>query len=118
MPNRQIPPNEWASFLNHFSREHEGWLISLAIVSNSHPSVSFRDKPLRSISVDASSGNILVAAGSGIHDHITHTVYRPICLSMDESAGAHRGLHILSDDGDTVVEFRSLVLSELVDGVI
>ena len=30
-PGREIPRGEWLSFLDGFSRQHEGWLVTLEV---------------------------------------------------------------------------------------
>ena len=47
MPTQDIPRTEWPAFLDTFSRQHEGWLTTVEIVTTGlgvHREV--RDKPL------------------------------------------------------------------------
>ena len=124
MPTQDIPRTEWPAFLDIFSRQHEGWLTTVEVVTNGlgvHRQV--RDKPLTGISEDRKRGDtssIAISAGELPEDHVTHVIRRPSRIAMEQTdQGAHKGLRIESEDGETtLVRFRSPALPETVDGMI
>lgn len=124
MPTQDIPRNEWAPFLDAFSRQHEGWLTTIEVVTSglgAHREV--RDKPLVGISEDrkrSDAASISVSAGERPEDHVTHVIERPsrVALELTEE-GAHKGLRIESENGEmTLVLFRAPALPETVDGMV
>ena len=124
MPSRDIPRSEWAAFFDTFSRQHERWLITVEVVTpelGAHREV--RDKPLVGISEDRKRGGpsrVAIFAGELPDDHVTHIVSRPARVALEQTKeGAHKGLRIDSDDGETtLVLFRSPALPETLDGMI
>ena len=124
MPTEDIPRTEWAPFLDAFSRQHEGWLTTVEVVTSGlgvHREV--REKPLTGISEDRKRGDtssIAISAGELPEDHVTHVIRRPSRIAMEQTdQGAHKGLRIESEDGETtLVRFRSPALPETVDGMI
>jgi hypothetical protein len=124
MPTQDIPRTEWAPFLDAFSRQHEGWLTTIEVVTTglgAHREV--RDKPLTGITEDRIRGDaasIAVSAGERPEDHVTHVIERPsrVALELTEE-GAHKGLRIESESGEmTLVLFRAPALPETLDGVV
>jgi hypothetical protein len=124
MPTQDIPRAEWGPFLDAFSRQHEGWLTTIEVVTSglgAHREV--RDKPLTGISEDRKRGDaasISVSAGERPEDHVTHVIERPsrVALELTEE-GAHKGLRIESENGEmTLVLFRAPALPETVDGMV
>ena len=124
MPTEDIPRTEWAPFLDAFSRQHEGWLTTIEVVTSglgAHREV--RDKPLTGITEDRKRGDaasVTVSAGERPEDHVTHVIERPsrVALELTEE-GAHKGLRIESESGEmTLVLFRTPALPETVDGMV
>ena len=124
MPTEDIPRTEWAPFLDAFSRQHEGWLTTIEVVTSglgAHREV--RDKPLTGITEDRKRGDaasVTVSAGERPEDHVTHVIERPsrVALELTEE-GAHKGLRIESENGEmTLVLFRAPALPETVDGMV
>jgi hypothetical protein len=124
VPTQDIPRTEWAPFLDAFSRQHEGWLTTIEVVTSglgAHREV--RDKPLTGITEDRKRGDaasISVSAGERPEDHVTHVIERPsrVALELTEE-GAHKGLRIESESGEmTLVLFRAPALPETVDGMV
>jgi hypothetical protein len=124
VPTQDIPRIGWAPFLDAFSRQHEGWLTTIEVVTSglgAHREV--RDKPLTGITEDRKRGDaasISVSAGERPEDHVTHVIERPsrVALELTEE-GAHKGLRIESENGEmTLVLFRAPALPETVDGIV
>jgi hypothetical protein len=124
MDTREIPRDEWRSFFDIFSRQHEGWLAMLEVFGQElDVPHERREFPLKAISltptVDKSTA-IAIDLGKSQEDHIQHAVIEPIHVWLLRTPeGANGALKIESaDKTKTVLRFRSAVLPELVDGVV
>jgi hypothetical protein len=111
---REIGPREWRSFFDHFSRRHEGWLVTLECDRIGY---AFRDLPLRGVAVDERTIEIFAHGPDGAH--IAHVVRHPVRVISDETAeGGDVAVTIVNAEGHrTVIEFRSAVPVEMVNGV-
>lgn len=124
MPSRDIPREQWATFLDAFSRQHERWLVTVEVVADglgAHREV--RDKSLVGVSADLKgrgSNTISIIAGDRPDDHLNHIINAPTRVALEETEeGAHKGLRIdAENDQTTLLLFRSPALPETVDGVI
>jgi len=124
MPTGDIARAEWAAFLDTFSRQHEGWLTTIEVVTSGlgvHREV--RNKPLTGVTEDRKRGDaasITVSAGERPEDHVTHVIERPSRVAMElTKQGAHKGLRIESENGEmTLVLFRAPALPETLDGMV
>jgi len=124
MPSRDIPREDWVTFLDSFSRQHERWLVNVEVVTDglgAHREI--REKRLVGVSADLKRrgmDTISIIAGDKSDDHVNHIINRPTRLALEETEeGAHKGLRIESEDGQTtLLRFRSPALPETVDGVI
>jgi uncharacterized protein DUF5335 len=118
--SREIERPEWSGFLDGFSRQHEGWLVTVEQVSiPAGPSaVEARELPLESVSADP-DGTISVSVGGTRERHLTHIIPRAARLLVEETdGGVDRGIRIDRSDGpSTRVMFRSAVRPEEVDGI-
>lgn len=121
MSRRAIQRSEWTSFADAFSRRHDGWLISVAVEDGSAPRrYVAHDVPLRGVvaelAEDASS--MMVFTGDGM-PHATHFVGHAAGLEVEETRdGADAALTITDESGArTILEFRSPMRPELVDGI-
>ena len=121
MTAREIPPSEWRSFADGFSRSHEGWLVSLSVNQPAgRPQVIIRDVPLSGVSVDARADASEVVIATDGKRHFAHTVFRPrkIVLHQTEE-GAIESLTILDCDSmETTLRFRVPTSILEVDGMI
>jgi uncharacterized protein DUF5335 len=124
MPTQEIPRDEWTTFLDTFSRQHEGWLATLEILGRdigAQQEVS--DLPLEGISI-ASSGDapktITISLGKTPQDHVTHSITEPTRVWLEQtSEGANAALEIESaDEVKTLLRFRSALPADMVDGVV
>ena len=123
MQTRQIPKTEWPSFLENFSRRHEGWLVTLEILN---PEISAQVEAtglvlegLTGERDEARGDTITIMAGNTPDDHLTHSIIHPTEVSLERTdGGADAALLIKSVDGTTsLLSFRSGVLPELIDGL-
>lgn len=122
MVTREIPRNEWTDFFDGFSRRHEGWLVTVQVLDREMGAqTEANDRPLRGIAADrgGSDPDIEIMVGRGPDDSLTHIVSHPVRVDVEETEeGAEAAIKIESrDEGTTLVQFRSTVLPETVDGV-
>jgi hypothetical protein len=123
MKTKEIPKNEWPKFFDSFSRQHEGWLVTLEILgSEIGAQVEERDLAFEGIvdEWDEVQGNqIVIMIGAKPDDHITHDISRPTQVSLEQTdEGADAALAIKSADGViALLRFRSPMLPEMVDAV-
>jgi hypothetical protein len=122
MPTREIPPEAWHEFLDRFSRQHEGWLVTLEVLGRLGAQPEARELPLRGISARSHGRHreISVVIGEAPEASLTHIVAAPRHLRLDQTEeGADRALQIESEDGETtLLQFRSAALPETVDGIL
>ena len=122
MKTIEIPKNEWPTFLDNFSRKHEGWSVTLEIFGTElGAQVQERELALAGIvdEWDEIHGNrIVIMFGEKPDDHITHSVGRPTQVSLEQTdGGADVALAIKSADGVmALLRFLSPILPEMVDG--
>jgi hypothetical protein len=124
MATREIPRDEWKSFFDVFSRQHEGWLATLEISgqdvdAQQQPS----EAPFKGITltwVVGESEAIALNLGRTPEDHVKHTVIEPTHVWLAQTPeGANAALEIESaDETRTLLRFRSAVLPEFVDGIV
>jgi hypothetical protein len=123
MGTQEIPRDEWKTFFDSFSRQHEGWLATLEVLgSEIGAQREARDLPLEGISAiskDAAE-TIAISLGRTPEDHITHTITEATRVWLEQTPqGANAVLEIESaDDGKTLLRFRSALPAEMVDGVV
>ena len=124
MPTQEIPREDWSNFFDVFSRQHEGWLVTLEVFG---PEVGAQEEahqlPFEGISI-ASGGNgadaIAINLGKTPEDHVTHTITKPEHVWLEQtSGGANAALEIESENQNkALLRFRSALPPEMVDGVV
>lgn len=123
MVTQEIPRDEWGDFFNRFSRQHEGWLVTLEVFS---PEIGAqeeaRELPLEGIAIAGGDDTetIAISAGSTAENHLTHMITAPKHLWVERTAqGADAALEIESEgDTKTLLRFRSALPPEMVDGIV
>jgi hypothetical protein len=123
MPTQEIPRDEWTTFLDTFSRQHEGWLSTVEIWGTDiGAQEEARNLPLEGISVsrDSVPQTIAISLGNDAEDHVTHTITNPTRIWLEQtSEGANAALEIESaDEVKTLLRFRSALPADMVDGVV
>jgi hypothetical protein len=121
MSQRVIDRRDWVGFADGFSRRHQGWLISLALEEGATTrAYATRDVPLRGIVAegDEETASVMIFTGDET-PHVTHFIEHPARLAVDETAdGTEMELAITDASGTrTIVELRSPIRTELVDGM-
>ena len=124
MPTQEIPRGEWPTFLDRFSRQHEGWLATLEVLAiDIGAQQQARDLPFEGITTtsrDSTPETIAISLGKTPEDHVTHTISEPTRVWLDQTpAGANAALEIESADKvKTLLRFRSALPADMVDGVV
>ena len=118
----EIPVAKWASFLESFSRQHEGWLASISVTSGPNKSFevnSCRLEHIATVEVDENL-QIRISAFRDSGEHLIHGVNNPLRLTFRrDTTGAHEGLDITSTDGSVAaLRFRVAARPETLDGII
>jgi len=124
MATREIPRENWNSFFDTFSRQHEGWLATLEVLGRDFGAQEeAHELPLEGVSISSGTNEaetIAISIGKTPESHISHTVLKPTHVWIEQTQdGADAALEIESeDDSKTLLRFRSSVPPELVDGVV
>jgi hypothetical protein len=120
-PGQEIPRGEWLSFLDGFSRQHEGWLVTLEVPEGHGRGVEAENLKLEGITPEHSEGHdrISIALGKAPGDHLTHFVSDPIrVVFLETKTSEHAGLQIEAADGSrTVVRFGGPAKPETLNDV-
>jgi hypothetical protein len=120
MTARPLVQQGWREELDSFSRQHEGWIVSVTTRNpQGEVAVSAHDLPLQGVSLASPRSNdITIAVGHG-RDQLTHQLQDATSVQIDRTAtGADRALVIRGGDGTTMtIEFRSPMRPEEVDGI-
>jgi hypothetical protein len=119
--DEEVESSDWISFLDGFSRQHEGWLASIDVATPGGKLTEVVNRRLRGVSIDHADGmqRAYVEVGDTPDQCLTHVVERPRRITFRRTrAGAHEGLEIESADGNTtIIRFRSAMLPEMLDGI-
>jgi len=117
---RNIPRDDWRGELDSFSKQHEGWIVSVTVAgADGAVQTEARDLPLQGISADSpANSRVDIMIGERPKSHVTHIV-DPVDVAVNVTdQGAERGLRIRAADGSTTtVEFRSPMRAVDVDGL-
>lgn len=118
----EIARADWPSFLDEFSRAHQGWLITVEEDSTEGTRELVREVPLSGVSASGGAGKgseITVIAGPREAEW-THRIVSPTSLRLKKTPeGAEEGIEAESASGArTVIRFRTAALPETVDGMV
>ncbi len=119
---QEIPRPEWVEFFNRFSRQHDGWLVTVRVLDPElGAQVVVDDLPLRGITADLQDNEdrISINVGKAGADHATHIISNATRIRLNvDSQGAHRAVEFESSDAaPTLLQFRVSAAPETVDGV-
>jgi len=101
---QNIASRNWPEFFTEFSREHQGTPVSVEIFGE-EVGAQLQNKNLafEGIVDECNSDQrhqIIIMAGKGPADHITHTIARPLAVSVEQNDARTRiVLAIMSADG-------------------
>ena len=109
MFTREIPRRQWPKFLNDFSRDHNGWFVSLEVRrSDIGNQLAAASKPLLGVSPDGDA--ISISVGTRPDTYIDHRVTE----QNDEKNDV--ALQIDSSDGTkTLLRFRTTMNPAMLD---
>jgi uncharacterized protein DUF5335 len=117
---RTFTRDSWPSELDRFSRQHEGWLVSLTTrTPDGKSSIEAHDLPLQGVSVAShTSDDVAVSLGTA-QSHLTHDIRGVVAVRVElTNDRAERALVLDANDGSTTsIEFRSPKRTEEVDGL-
>ena len=117
---RPIERDLWAAELDSFSRQHEGWLVSVKRrASDGTIAIEAHDVPLQGVSPVSHELNDVAIRVGDAHSGLTHDIHDVTAMNVELTADrAERALIIDAKDGSTtVIEFRSPMRAEQVDGL-
>jgi len=119
---REIPVNEWTRVFETFTGQHENWLVRMQTFNPAHAQqLSTESLRLKSISANFAdpASPVIAIAGESESSDVSHIVRRPshVVLTQNE-AGADEGVDILSENLHIVIRFGTVILPELVDGMV
>ena len=120
MSLQTIPLDAWAAELDSFSRQHEGWLVSITTrTPDGRIAVEAEDVPLQGVSPASHDAKDISVAVGDAQRHLTHGIHDVVRVHVDLTADrAERALVIDARDGSTTtIEFRSPLRVEEVDGL-
>ncbi|HYE64766.1 MAG TPA: DUF5335 family protein [Pyrinomonadaceae bacterium] len=123
MPTREIPRDEWITFFDGFSRQHEGWLVTVEVLGQEiGAQIEARELPLEGVTADLGKegeDTISIILGASPEEHVTHIINAPTHVRLEQTAeGANATLQIESAGEATLIRFRSTMLPEMVDGAV
>ena len=117
-----IPRADWSAKLNEFSAVHDGWRISLDVLTpelGAQPEIA--DLPLRGVVAETGEHEpvITIAAGWRDAEQITHTIHTPTRVQIEQNdSGADVALAIESaDHAKAILRITSPATPETVDGI-
>jgi hypothetical protein len=107
MLTREIPREQWVRFFNDFSKQHEGWVVTLEVLgSNIGAQEEVTRLPFVGISADVKDreNRIDIIVGGRPDAHLTHGINAPkrVWLKEPEEV-AHEAVAVESEDGTTTL---------------
>jgi hypothetical protein len=107
--DREIPRNQWESFFDAFSRDHDGWIARIEVAEKGRRSgEETRRMPLHGITVDTKPGarnTTSIILGLQPNVHLTHMFSKTKQILFNEG---EQEIRIESTDGDqTIVHFEA-----------
>ena len=124
MKTKEIPKNQWPKFLDNFSRKHQGWSVTLEIFGT-QLGAQLQERELAFEGIvdewdEIRGDQIVIMFGEKPDDHITHSIGRPIQVSLEQTdGGADVALAIKSADGVmALLRFLSPMMPEMVDNLV
>jgi hypothetical protein len=107
-----IPTDNWKSFLDGFSHQHDQWLTDVLVMQDGKQWVEVKGCKLEGVSPDRKVPldervHVVVICQNG--DHLDHVVEKPSKITFRRNTGgAHVGLDIISANGSqTTLRFRA-----------
>lgn len=117
MSTREVTHNEWSSFFETFSKQHEGSLATLEFFGDElGAQTEAVELPFAGISLNSDAGpqSLVINLGGTPGDHISHMVEHPRQVWLRQTEGANESIEIEEEDRHkTLLSFRSAQRPEL-----
>lgn len=119
----EIPSDQWPGFCREFTRQHRGWLVTVALAArgSAERETLVHDAVLQGLSRERRGPHtaLVVSVGTA-ENHMSHRIPAPAHLTLEEAPdGAHKGLRIVSNNGDeSMIEFRAPTRPGSLDGIV
>jgi hypothetical protein len=113
MQTRDIPRNEWPTFINSFSSRHQGWVVDVEVFGpDIGAQVEGKGLVLQGLIDEWDEMNrnsIVIMAGNRRDDHVTRLINKPTEISLEKTdSGMDAALSIIGEDGTrTLLTFPS-----------
>ncbi len=120
MGTREIPRSEWRSFCDTFSRQHEGWVATVEVLTGElGDQIEASDIPFLAINADLKGSDpdaIEITLGIG-NNEVTRIASQVTKLSFGRTeSGKHEGIEVQTASGEkTVMRFRVAQYPEALD---
>ena len=114
-----IPPDEWSTFFDALSREHQNQIVTVeGRGPQSTDQLESHDVPLEGVTVSLKGNEevISIVVREEMRTHVLHTTSAPLHVSLEQtSEGLARTLHIESAHGTTtLVRFHPVAVPETI----
>jgi hypothetical protein len=117
-----VAPEQWRSFLENFSRQHRGWLVTLeSSPQDRSPLALPSDWRLQEVVAppNAPRGELCIAMSREGEDFLRCLSSAVRLTLLRDASGADSGLEIASADGSVLtLHFRAAAKPETLDGVL
>jgi hypothetical protein len=112
MSTTEVTRNEWSSFFETFSKQHEGWLATLEVFGDEvGAQTEAVELPFEGISLnsDEEPESVVINLGGTPDDHISHMIEHPRQVWLRQTAeGTNQAIEIEEEDHQkTLLRFRS-----------
>jgi hypothetical protein len=116
MTVRDVPPSEWCSFLERFSREHRAWLATIHGIEHGVPVTVVPSVAIRSVILEKHADPVVRLTFS---NGASLCAPRPCVIRVQETGyRAACALEVETVDGAFVrLAFRAVALPEQLDGI-
>jgi hypothetical protein len=109
MSTRRIPPESWPSFFDSFTRQHQGWLVTIDTDSGRVA----EEEPLEEARARRDEIEIL----AGTRYRVPHPSIVTVTTAEDDDSAIDH-IEIESGSEKLTLRFRSAMNPELVDGLV
>lgn len=118
MLTREIPRTEWIKFFDEFSKQHQGWVVTVEVISPEFGDQEEADRlPLVGISADVKDGEnrIEIMVGGRPEAHLTRIIDGPKRVWVKQAEEeAHEAVEVEAEDGTkTILQFRHIPSDEV-----
>ncbi|MGD9765882.1 MAG: DUF5335 family protein [Candidatus Binatia bacterium] len=107
MADREIPRDRWINDLDAFSKQHEGWVVTLEVLGSDLGDQEQATRlPLVGLSADVKAGEnrVAVSVGGRPETHLTHFIQAPKRIWVRQSDDPrHDAIEVEDTEGKTTV---------------